>query len=318
MTDVQEHTLTAGPDAAGQRLDRVVTAALPDLSRAHVQHLIEDGQVTLNGRPARAGHKLRPGDVVRVTVPPPAPAADLQPEALPLTIVYEDEAVIVIDKPAGLVVHPAPGHAGGTLVNAVLAHAPQVAMNGTVRPGIVHRLDKDTSGLMVVAKTDAARAALVEQFTGRTVLKEYLALVHGQPAAQAVVDAPIGRDPRNRQRMAVVADGRPAQTEIAVVETFPGYALVQARLRTGRTHQIRVHLAFIGHPIVGDPVYGRRATPVLAAAGRVRMQRLPLARQFLHAARLGFTMPTGGEWREFSSPLPPDLAATLALLRAGA
>jgi 23S rRNA pseudouridine1911/1915/1917 synthase len=304
-------------DGAGERLDRFLALRLPDVSRSRVRALIDAGEVAVNGRPGRAATRVGAGDALEVRLPP-AVAVDLAPEPIPLRVVYEDADLLVVDKPAGLVVHPAPGHAGGTLVNAVLAHAPAVAMNGTLRPGIVHRLDKDTSGLMVVAKTDAARAALVEQFVGRTVLKEYLALVHGQPAAQAVVDAPIGRDPRNRQRMGVVADGRPAQTEVAVVETFPGYALVQARLRTGRTHQIRVHLAFIGHPLVGDPVYGRRATPVLEAAGRVRLQRLPLARQFLHAARLGFSLPAGGEWREFNSPLPPDLAATLALLRAGA
>jgi 23S rRNA pseudouridine1911/1915/1917 synthase len=310
----RQHSLTAGPAEAGQRLDRVVAAALPDLSRAYVQRLIDDGRVTLNGAPAKASAKLRPGDQVRVTEPPPTPVADLRPEPLPLAVVYEDAAVLVLDKPAGLVVHPAPGHPAGTLVNAILAHAPEVAMNGSQRPGIVHRLDKDTSGLMVVAKSDAARAALVEQFAGRAVLKEYLALVHGQPAAPAVIDAPIGRDPRNRQRMAVVANGRPARTEIDAVERFPGYTLLRARLHTGRTHQIRVHLAFIGHPIVGDPVYGRRATPLTDAAGRLRP--LPVARQFLHAARLGFTLPRRDEWREFTSPLPPDLVATLEALRA--
>jgi 23S rRNA pseudouridine1911/1915/1917 synthase len=311
----QEYTLTAGPAEAGQRLDRVVAAALPDLSRTHVQQLIARGLVRVNGGPAKAGQRLRPGELVTVTVPPPEPA-EVRPEAIPLRIVYEDAAVLVIDKPAGLVVHPAPGHPAGTLVNAVLAHAPEVAMNGSQRPGIVHRLDKATSGLLVVAKTDAARAALVAQFAGRTVLKEYLALVHGLPPASASVTAPIGRDPRHRQRMAVVADGRPAQTDIAVIEVFAGCALVQARPRTGRTHQIRVHLASLGHPIVGDTVYGPDRPLVLPASDGRPPRRLVVPRQFLHAARLGFVLPTTGTWREFSSPLPPDLAAILVALRA--
>jgi 23S rRNA pseudouridine1911/1915/1917 synthase len=306
-------TFTVEPEQAGQRLDRVVAAALPDLSRAHVQRLIEESRITVDALPVKPSHKPRPGQVVSVTVPAPAPV-DLRPEPLPLHVCYEDAAVLVIDKPAGLVVHPAPGHPAGTLVNAVLAHAPEVATNGTQRPGIVHRLDKDTSGLMVVAKNDAARAALVAQFAGRAVLKEYLALVQGYPPAEAVIEAPIGRDPRHRQRMAVVPDGRPARTEITAVETLPGYTLVRARLHTGRTHQIRVHLAWRGHPIAGDVTYGSGA--LLQRAGRGgALQRRALGRQFLHAARLGFRLPPGGEWREFTSPLPADLAAALDWLR---
>ncbi len=310
--------ISFGPNEqeVGERVD-VVLAARGAVTRTLAQRALRDGAVLVNGAGARPSHRLEIGDVVEGELPEAQVAAPAA-ENIGIEVRYRDEWLLVISKPPGLVTHPARGHDSGTLVNALLGLGVPLSNQGSIRPGIVHRLDKDTSGLMVVAKTDAARAALVEQFAGRTVLKEYLALVHGHPAAQAVVDAPIGRDPRNRQRMGVVADGRPAQTEIAVVETFPGYALVQARLRTGRTHQIRVHLAFIGHPIVGDPVYGRRATPVFEAAGKVRMQRLPLARQFLHAARLGFSLPAGGEWREFSSPLPPDLDATLALLRAGA
>jgi 23S rRNA pseudouridine1911/1915/1917 synthase len=317
MIGTAPRTFTAGPAETGQRLDRAVAAAYPDLTRSHVQGLIERGLVTVNGAPAKAGQKLRAGEVVTVTVPPPAPVA-LRPEPLPLSVVYEDATVLVLDKPAGLVVHPAPGHPAGTLVNAILAHAPGVAMNGTLRPGIVHRLDKDTSGLLVVAKTDAARLCLVEQFAGRQVLKEYLALVHGYPPAATTIDAPIGRDPRQRQRMAVVAGGRPAQTDVTTLERLPGCALVRAIPRTGRTHQLRVHLAALGHPIAGDPVYGRGSVLLVPQGAHRPPRRLIVPRQFLHAARLGFILPSTGAWREFTSPLPPDLAAVLATLRAAA
>jgi 23S rRNA pseudouridine1911/1915/1917 synthase len=306
---------TVGPDEAGQRLDRAIVAALPALTRSHVQQLIERGAATVNGAAAKAGYKLRAGDLVSVTPPPPAPTR-LAPEPLPLSVVYEDEAVLVLDKPAGLVVHPAPGHPAGTLVNAVLAHAPGVEMNGTHRPGIVHRLDKDTSGLIVVAKTDAARLDLVGQFADRRVLKEYLALVLGYPPATATIDAPIGRDPRRRQRMAVAPGGRPAQTDVTTIETLHGCALVRARPHTGRTHQIRVHLAALGHPIVGDAVYGPGGALVVAQGPNRPPRRLTAPRQFLHAARLGFRLPSTGEWREFTSALPPDLEAVLAALRA--
>jgi 23S rRNA pseudouridine1911/1915/1917 synthase len=306
---------TVEPGEAGQRLDRAIVAALPALSRAYVQALIERGAATVNGAPAKPGYKLRAGDLIAVTPPPPEPTS-LEPEPLPLSVVYEDEAVLVLDKPAGLVVHPAPGHPTGTLVNAVLAHAPGVAMNGTQRPGIVHRLDKDTSGLMVVAKTDAARLDLVGQFAGRRVLKEYLALVHGYPPATATIDAPIGRDPRRRQRMAVAPGGREARTDVTTLEAFRGCALVRARPHTGRTHQIRVHLAALGHPIVGDAVYGSGGALVVPQGPNRPPRRLTAPRQFLHAARLGFHLPGTGEWREFTSPLPPDLEAALAALRA--
>jgi 23S rRNA pseudouridine1911/1915/1917 synthase len=217
--------------------------------------------------------------------------------------------VLVIDKPAGLVVHPAPGHAGGTLVNALLAHTTDLSLHGDIRPGIVHRLDKDTSGLLVVAKTDAAHADLVRQHQARTMQKEYLALVLGTPTPPTgLIDAPIGRHPRDRKQQAVLPEGRPARTRYAIELAYGHLTLLRARLETGRTHQIRVHFAFIGHPIVGDPVYGRRAAREAKALG--------LSRQFLHATRLGFTLPSSGAWREFESPLPPDLAAVLARLEA--
>ena len=311
---VEEATLAVDPAAVGQRLDRVVAAVREDLSRSHIQQLIESGHITVNGVLVKPSHKARAGDTIILRLPPPAPT-DLQPEPIPLTIIHEDERLLVIDKPAGLVTHPAPGHPVGTLVNAVLAHVPTMTMNGTLRPGIVHRLDKDTSGLIVVARDDAARVALVEQFTSRTVLKEYLALVHAHPASPATIDVPIGRDPRNRQRMAVVPTGRPARTEIVVEEMLAGYSLVRARLLTGRTHQIRVHLSYIGHPIVGDPLYGWRGGGEARVTIGGGQRRLPLERQFLHATRLGLRLPGSGEWREFTSSLPPELENVLAFLR---
>lgn len=308
------HEFTIEATHAGRRLDRTVTELAEGLSRAHVQRLIEEGEITVNGAVVKAGQKVKAGEIVVVTVPPPR-ATDLRPEAIPLTVVYEDATVLVIDKPAGLVVHPAPGHANGTVVNAVLAHAPEVAMNGTLRPGIVHRLDKETSGLLVVAKTDAARAALVEQFAERRVHKEYLALVQGYPPAELRIDLPLGRDPLNRQRMAVAPNGRAAVTEVATIESLAGYSLVCARPRTGRTHQIRVHLAFRGHPIVGDTTYGGARRIERRPTGHSARRRLDLERHFLHATRIGFMVPETGLWREFESPLPAELNAVLAWLR---
>ena len=302
-------TYLISPELAGTRLDQAVPQLRQGLSRAYGQQLIAEGQVRVNGRPAKASARLKAGDTVTVAIPPPAPVA-IAPEAIPLTVVYEDAAVLVIDKPAGLVVHPAPGHAGGTLVNALLAHTTDLSLHGDIRPGIVHRLDKDTSGLLVVAKTDAAHADLVRQHQARTMQKEYLALVLGTPTPPTgLIDAPIGRHPRERKQQAVLPEGRPARTRYTIERAYGHLTLLRARLETGRTHQIRVHFAFIGHPIVGDPVYGRRAAREAKALG--------LHRQFLHATRLGFTLPGSGEWRTFESPLPPDLAAVLARLEAG-
>src|SRR4051794_209665 len=290
----------------GQRLDRVLAARLPDLSRSYLQSLIDDGYVTVAERTRKASYRLRVGEPVVVLVPPPAPI-DPVPEAIPLAIVYEDADVLVIDKPAGMVVHPAPGHERGTVVNAVLHHAPDVRINGSIRPGIVHRLDKDTSGLLIVAKNERAMAALAAQFQGRQAQKTYLALLDGTVEPdEGTIDVPIGRDPRNRQRMAPLREGRPAISHFRVLERLGAFTLVEVRIETGRTHQIRVHCAFIGHPVTGDPVYGRPQ----------RASDLPLARQFLHAAHLGLRLPNG-EWREFDSPLPEDLQSVLAILRNG-
>lgn len=288
-------------------MDKVIAAELPALSRTQAQRLIEDGFVTLAGKVVtKVGQRLEHPAAIEVRIPPPAPAGNL-PEAIPLDIVFENDDLLVINKPAGMVVHPAAGHVQGTLVNAVLGHAPDLEGVGDAqRPGIVHRLDKDTSGLIVVAKTDAAHRELQRQFKDREVEKGYLALLDGQPPTDTGrIEAAIGRDVRERKRMAVVPErqGRPAVTEYKVVEKFAAHTLVEARLLTGRTHQLRLHFAYLKCPIVGDKVYGRR-TP-----------SLPLDRQFLHAARLTLKLPGSGQARTFTAPLPDDLAKVLQLLR---
>ncbi len=295
----------------GIRLDKLLSMEVPGLSRSAAQSLIEQGRVQVNGQAAKPSYKARPGDAVSVKVlarEAAAPAA----QPIPLSIVYEDDFLIVVDKPAGMVVHPAPGHAEGTLVNAVLARYPELAGGGDDRPGIVHRLDRDTSGLIVVARGETVRQALQRQFRLHTVQKVYLALLHGalQPS-WGRIEAPLGRDPRHRQRFAVLPGGREAVTEYHVQETFHtsgdlgDLTLVTAEPETGRTHQIRVHLASIGYPVAGDRIYGRRR------------EALPLAHQFLHAWKLGFEHPATGRRLELEAPLPPDLAAILELLRRG-
>jgi len=284
---------------AGVRLDRFVADRCPELTRTHVQRLIADGFITVNGREAKSSLKINAGDQVDIIVPP-APPSPLVPEAIPLHIVYEDEDLLVVDKPPGLTVHPAPGHPAHTLINAILSHVPHLArMGDSLRPGIVHRLDKDTSGLMIVAKNQVAQLNLIEQFRARSVVKAYLVLVKGRLAPeQGIIDAAIGRDARNRKRMAVVREGRPARTQYQVVKYINEYTLLEILPETGRTHQIRVHLAAIGYPVVGDPVYGVKSPY--------------LSRQFLHACRLGFKLPSSGEYVEFKSDLPEDLEQALA------
>ena len=292
-------------DDLGTRLDRYVADQLPDLSRGTVQGLIESGRVSVDGRQRKPKFRMTPGEVVSVEIPPPR-IDEILPDPIPLAIVYEDADVIVVDKPAGMVVHPAPGHQRGTLANALLAHVPGISVGGSQRPGIVHRLDKDTSGLIVAAKTDRGRTSLVTQWEERAVEKTYLALVSSSTEdEEAIIDAPIGRDPKNRQRMAVVRSGRPAVTRFHVVERFPDTTLLEVSIETGRTHQIRVHLAFIGHPIVGDHVYGR-----------TRLTEPQLDRQFLHASALAFQLPDGAALR-LEAPLPGELQAVLEELRAG-
>ena len=305
-----EQTITVTPEQAGQRLDRAV-AELAGLSRTRAQAEIVAGRVTVNGRAAKPSLPLEAG--MRIAILPAraleAAAPTLTDAASsitlpPLPIVYEDEHLLVVNKPAGVVVHPAPGHPNGTLVDALRAHVPGLAAGGdTLRPGIVHRLDKDTSGLMVVAKTPLAQARLAEQMKERRMVKRYLALVEGHmDVPEGEVEAPIGRDRRYRQRMAVVAEtagGRPARTLFRVIAERHGRSLLELQLETGRTHQIRVHLAALRHPVVGDATYGRRQSP------------LP-PRQFLHASHLELAHPISGEWQVFDAPLPPDLAAFLA------
>ncbi|HLL50572.1 MAG TPA: RluA family pseudouridine synthase, partial [Thermomicrobiales bacterium] len=265
--------------------------------------LIESGHVLVDGIQRKPRFRMTPGEVVRVEIPPPK-LDEILPDPIPLNIVYEDSDIILVDKPAGMVVHPAPGHSRGTLANALVAHVPGISVGGTLRPGIVHRLDKDTSGLIVAAKTDRGRNALVAQWEERSVEKTYLTLVSGVVEdTEATIDAPIGRDPKNRQRMAVVRSGRPAVTHLRVVERFQDATLLEVSIETGRTHQIRVHLAFIGHPVVGDHVYGR-----------ARLADAQLQRQFLHASGLAFRLPDGTPVR-FESTLPEELERTLSQLR---
>jgi 23S rRNA pseudouridine1911/1915/1917 synthase len=292
----RQHSFTA--DIPGARLDRFLAERCPGLSRTHAQKLIADGLVTVDGKAARASLKLNTGDIIDVTIPPEAPS-HLVPEAIPLRIVYEDADLIVVDKPAGLAVHPAPGHPAHTLVNAVLGRLPELAKDQeTLRPGIVHRLDKDTSGLIVVAKNRAAQADLSDQFKSRTVVKNYLVLVKGSLTPETgIIEANIGRDPRHRQRMAVVTGGRAARTEYCVLKYIGDFSLLEIKPETGRTHQIRVHLAAIGFPVVGDATYG--------------VPSPHLSRQFLHASKLGFNLPSTGEWVELQSPLPEDLERAL-------
>ena len=295
------HDLTADRD--GERLDLFIARRLSDLTRSRVRKLIDGGAVSINGQtPRKAGVKLAAGQRVRVSPPPPRPST-LQPEPMALSIVYEDGDLLVVDKPAGLAVHPSPGHSSHTLVHGVLAHCPNLSgIGGEGRPGIVHRLDKDTSGLIIVAKNDAAHVSLARQLKERKVEKTYLALVEGRiEPAEGIIDAPIGRDPRHRKRMAVVERGREARTRYRLLREVDGRSLVEVRPETGRTHQIRVHLASIGFPICGDALYGRTAA---APAG--------LTRQFLHAQRLAFRHPATGERLELEAPLAEDLAAALA------
>jgi 23S rRNA pseudouridine1911/1915/1917 synthase len=292
-----------GPAPAG-RVD-VAVAAVAGISRAHAQRLLGDGRALVDGRPRRASDRLTGGEQLRITLSAP-PDPTLVPEAIPIQVVYEDDDLLVVDKPAGMVVHPSAGHPTGTLVHALLGRAASRneslgSVAGVGRPGIVHRLDRDTSGLLVVAKTDAAQAALMRQFGQRQVDKEYVALVRGEaPAARGRIEAPVGRDPRDRQRMAVVARGRSAVTDYEVIGSGGGYTLLRLHPHTGRTHQLRAHLAFLRLPIAGDLRYGGGAGP-----GELR-------RQFLHATRLSFARPGDGARLEAWSELPPDLADSLA------
>jgi 23S rRNA pseudouridine1911/1915/1917 synthase len=303
-----EETIVLTPEsgADGGRLDKYISEQRPDISRSQAQRLIDDGRVTVNGSPARASYKVIAGDIITITVPPPPPSS-LTPEEIPLKILYEDDDLMVIDKPPGLTVHPAPGHPNHTLANAILSHLPEIPDTGDrQRPGIVHRLDKDTSGLIIVAKNSSAHQNLTEQFKNRVVSKTYLTLVRGQVKPDmGTIEAPIGRDRSHREKMVVTdsSHGREARTNYRVRQHIGKYSLLEVKPETGRTHQIRVHLAAIGYPVIGDETYGGKS-PLLG-------------RQFLHAHRLRFQLPSTGESVEFTSELPPDLAEVLETISTG-
>ena len=302
---MERTALTAGPEAAGERLDTFLTARLPGLTRSAAARLIETGQVLVDGKPARKSAKLAGRETVEVTLPDPEPA-DALPQDIPLDVVYEDDDVIVVNKPSGLVVHPAPGHPDGTLVNALLHHCggSLSGVGGELRPGIVHRIDRDTSGLIIAAKNDAAHQALAAQLADHTLARTYEAVAVGSFREDGgTVDAPIGRCPSDRKKMAVVPNGKRAVTHWEVLERFPGLTHVRCRLETGRTHQIRVHMAHLGHPIYGDTVYGGKK-PVPGLTG-----------QCLHAVGLRFVHPRTGETVELSCPLSGEFQALLEKLR---
>lgn len=304
-------TVEVPAGAAGSRADRFMADA-SGLSRAMVQKLIAEGLLTADGRPMRARDPVTPGAIMELEVPDPRPETEMLPEDIPLEVVYKDRDILIVNKPSGLVTHPAPGHPTGTLVNALLALDADDGLGlGTIagieRPGIVHRLDRDTSGLLMVARNDAAQVGLQAQLKARRIHKRYLALVAGAVTAQlGRIEAPIGRDPRHRQRMAVVPDGRPSITGYRVRERFRDWTLVECDLVTGRTHQIRVHFASIGHPVAGDPIY---------ATGSARSGPDGLERLFLHAWRLELVSPVSGELVRAEAPVPDELESVLGLLR---
>lgn len=286
------------------RIDKVLAEAM-DKSRSQIQTWLKDELITVNGELVKANYKAKVGDMVEI-MPPVVKELELIPQNIPLDIIYEDEDVLVVNKPQGMVVHPSPGHPDGTLVNALLYHVKNLStINDVIRPGIVHRIDKDTSGLLMVAKNDAAHLSLAQQLKDKTTTRKYLAIVHGTFSHElGTVDAPLGRSPIDRKKQAVVKDGRHAVTHFKVLETFDKYSLLELQLETGRTHQIRVHMAYINHPVAGDPLYGPKKT--LAGHG-----------QFLHAAELGFTHPRTGEKMFFEVPAPQNFTEMLEKLRLG-
>ena len=296
-----EHTVL--DHESTQRLDKVLSSLNSDWSRTQVQQWIKDGQVLVNHQPVKSNYKCSTNDHIEISIPEPE-VLDVIPEEMNLDIYYEDSDVVVVQKPKGMVVHPAAGHVTGTLVNGLMAHCKDLSgINGVLRPGIVHRIDKDTSGLLMVAKNDHAHEHLVNQLVEKTVTRKYKALVHGNIGHDyGTIEAPIGRDPKDRQSMTVVENGKHAVTHFHVLERFKEYTFVECRLETGRTHQIRVHMKYIGFPLVGDPKYGPRKT-------------LDINGQALHAAILGFTHPTTNEYLEFEAPLPEEYEKLLETIR---
>jgi 23S rRNA pseudouridine1911/1915/1917 synthase len=299
------------PEYAGQRLDQVLARLLPDHSRSQIQQWIEAGAVLLDRVPPRQRDKVAGGEVVEIQVPA-APILRWEAEDIPLDIVHEDAEILVLNKPAGMVVHPAVGNYAGTLVNALLQHAPSLAV--LPRAGIVHRLDKETSGLLVVAKAERARLDLIEQLRTRTIEREYLAIVTGVLISGGTIDAPIGRHPRERTRMAVTAGGKPAVSHYRIKTRYRAHTLLLVKLESGRTHQIRVHMAHLRHPIVGDPVYGGRAHLPAGASETLKRALKGFKRQALHATRLGLVHPGTGEHVAWTAPPPADMTALMAAL----
>ncbi|CEG22409.1 Ribosomal large subunit pseudouridine synthase D [Planococcus massiliensis] len=300
---MEDLTLEITEEMAGERIDKVVSAMDEDWSRSQIANWVKDGAIKVNGETVKPNYKVRLDDVI-IATPPILEELDVVPEDLNLEIVYEDADVLVVNKPKGMVVHPAPGHSQGTLVNGLMHHCTDLSgINGVVRPGIVHRIDKDTSGLLMVAKNDAAHQSLVDQLVKKTVTRKYVALVHGHiPHDKGTIDAPIARDPKERQNMSVVDKGKHAVTHFRVLERFGNFTLVECRLETGRTHQIRVHMKYIGFPLVGDPKYGPRKT-------------MDIGGQALHAEVIGFNHPKTGEYMEFSADMPAEFAELLESLR---
>ena len=301
---VKSQLVEIPPECAGQRLDQALTGFFPDRSRAQIQQWIRDGQVRLDDAPLRGRDKVKGGEQIVVTVPEAVEAPWL-PQDIPLEILFEDEEMLVINKPAGLVVHPGAGNAEGTLLNALIHYAPE--LKTLARAGIVHRLDKETSGLLVVARTDRARLALIEQLQERSVAREYLAVVVGVMVSGGTVDAPIGRHPTQRTRMAVTAQGRPAVSHYRVVTRYRAHTLVRVSLESGRTHQIRVHLAHVHYPVVGDPVYGGRLKLPAGCGDTLTAALRGFRRQALHATRLGLIHPVSGEELSWARPMPEDM-----------
>ena len=300
MSEAVSYTM----DTAGERLDRFLARMQPELTRSHIQKLITSGDVQVNGRAQKPGYKSRGGETVTFTLPEPE-TTEILPENLPLDILYEDEDIIVVNKARGMVVHPAAGVTTGTLVNALLYHCKDLSgINGEIRPGIVHRLDKDTSGVMVCAKNDRAHVSLAEQIKEKTAMRTYIAIVHGNIAEESgTIKGAIGRHPTERKQMAIVEGGKPAVTHFRVLERYGAYTLVECRLETGRTHQIRVHMTSIGHPLVGDPKYGHRKNP------------FHIAGQALHSKKLTLTHPRTGERMSFEAEVPEDMMEIIKKLR---
>jgi 23S rRNA pseudouridine1911/1915/1917 synthase len=317
MNPAQRRTYVVGEGDQDLRLDVFLSRRDPSLSRSRVQQLIQQGAVRVGSRPVRASIRVRQGETIHCEIPP-ANEYDVESEDIPLSVIYEDESLLVVDKPSGMVVHPAAGHHQGTLVNAILFHSKDLSgIGGVLRPGIVHRLDKDTYGLLVVAKSDRAHQALTEQFRQRLVKKTYMALVYGDVKGdQGMIDLPVGRHPQDRKKMSTRSRrGREAATRWQMKERFGVATLLKVDIETGRTHQIRVHLHAIGHPVVGDSIYGdaRRANAVKEPALRTTLKGMK--RQALHAAQLSFSHPLTGEWLTFAVPLPADMGDLCRLLK---